>query len=161
MPAAGKVDGADELLSSPRNSKSARNTRVVKVAGGNNASWQPPDGSMIAGLAALARRALRSDSLFDSLIRPKEVARETGGKYSICMARRYSIRYIGDVLEYGHSIWASCPSCDRHAQLNLRVVIERHGPMLALEEVRGRVRCTKCGRRTGSIRVVYRGDGGR
>lgn len=64
------------------------------------------------------------------------------------MPRRYRIRYISDLLEFGHSLWASCPACRRSVQLDIRAVIARVGPMLTINELRERVRCTRCGQHT-------------
>lgn len=48
---------------------------------------------------------------------------------------------------------ALCRRCKRQAPLDPRQLVRRFGELVTLNEVRARVRCTRCGERTRVVRV--------
>jgi len=46
-------------------------------------------------------------------------------------------------------------------QLNIAQLVRIYGPETTVEDIRRRLVCTACGRRTENLRLVYRGPGGR
>lgn len=55
-------------------------------------------------------------------------------------------------------LYAVCSDCRRMERLPLKQMIDRLGSNLTIDEVRRRLRCCECGRRTGDIRIVYVGE---
>jgi hypothetical protein len=60
---------------------------------------------------------------------------------------------IGD-LAPGCSIYAFCDPCQHSAKLNLTRLKLKYGPGLLLDDLKGRVTRSRCGRRTAEIRLV-------
>jgi hypothetical protein len=50
---------------------------------------------------------------------------------------------------------AFCEPCDRFSTLNTRSLIARFGPRLTLDELKARLCCARCGKRSRTIRIVY------
>jgi ribosomal protein L37E len=57
-------------------------------------------------------------------------------------------------------LYAVCIECGRMERLDLPPMIERLGEAATVADVRARVRCRDCGRRTNDIRIVYVGPCG-
>ncbi len=58
-------------------------------------------------------------------------------------------------------VYGVCTDCRRMEQLPLAELMDTYGPTFTLIEVRRRVKCRKCGRLTGQIRIIYVGEGGK
>ena len=54
-------------------------------------------------------------------------------------------------------VYALCVPCGRMETVDLHQAISRLGADSTVSELRTRVRCRKCGRRTEDVRVVYVG----
>jgi bacterioferritin-associated ferredoxin len=74
--------------------------------------------------------------------------------YIRTVTRPPSIQTLAD-LHYTQRVYASCGPCQRAVALDVRQLIERHGPLLTIDEVRRRIKCARCGKRTHDIRIVY------
>ena len=57
-------------------------------------------------------------------------------------------------------LYAVCIECGRMQRLDLAAAIERLGGTATVADVRARVRCNACNRRTRDIRIVYVGENG-
>jgi len=57
-------------------------------------------------------------------------------------------------LTRGHRLYGHCAKCGRTKVLDVNQLEQRFGPFFTLDEVRARVRCTKCKRRTNELRLV-------
>ena len=57
-------------------------------------------------------------------------------------------------------LYAVCGACRRMARIDVFRMLETLGPRATTEDVRLRVRCRACSRRTGDIRIVYAGPCG-
>ncbi|HEX5047614.1 MAG TPA: hypothetical protein VFX89_10870 [Gammaproteobacteria bacterium] len=53
----------------------------------------------------------------------------------------------------GQSLWAVCASCDRRTRLDVAALVEEHGAFLTLRELAKRVKCRRCGKRSGRIEL--------
>jgi hypothetical protein len=73
---------------------------------------------------------------------------------------RKMLRFVSDYHDAGHRLYGTCNYCRRSMALDLRHVMRRYGPMLTIEELRGRLRCHRCGR-AGDVRVVLNSHDGR
>jgi len=62
-------------------------------------------------------------------------------------------KFLAD-LGRGHRLYASCPKCRRTKVLDVNKLEQRFGPFFTLDEVRARVRCTKCRQRTQTLRLL-------
>jgi hypothetical protein len=62
-------------------------------------------------------------------------------------------------LEKRFELYAICIGCRRMERLDITRLIGRFGTDCTVMEVRARVRCKSCGKRTGDIRIAY-GSGG-
>jgi hypothetical protein len=62
-------------------------------------------------------------------------------------------RFLAD-LDRGHRLYAHCPKCKRTKVLDVAKLEQQCGPFATLDEVRKRVRCTECKRRTNELRLV-------
>jgi len=62
-------------------------------------------------------------------------------------------KFLAD-LTRGHRLYGHCPKCGRTKVLDVNKLEQRFGPFFTLDEVRARVRCTKCRRRTNELRLV-------
>jgi hypothetical protein len=54
-------------------------------------------------------------------------------------------------------VYAVCVPCGRMHALDLETLVARHGADATVANVRDRVRCRACGRRSHDIRIVYVG----
>lgn len=54
-------------------------------------------------------------------------------------------------------IYAVCVPCGRMERVDLDAAVERLGPTASVADLRRRVRCRVCLRRTGDVRLVYVG----
>ncbi|MEZ5559930.1 MAG: hypothetical protein R3E86_15465 [Pseudomonadales bacterium] len=54
-------------------------------------------------------------------------------------------------------VYALCVSCDRMEPLPLPAIIAQAGPDITIADLRQRLRCRHCGRRSRDLRVVYVG----
>ncbi len=57
-------------------------------------------------------------------------------------------------------LYAVCIRCKRMVRLDTRRLIQTVGEHCSIDEVRERVRCRTCGRRTRDIRLIYAGPCG-
>ena len=57
-------------------------------------------------------------------------------------------------------IYGLCIPCGRMEALPLADIIYQEGPDITLQDLRGRLRCRCCGRRSEDLRVVYVGREG-
>ena len=57
-------------------------------------------------------------------------------------------------------LYAVCVPCRRMVELPVKELCRQLGAQAAVAEVRGRVRCKQCARRTHDIRIVYVGPDG-
>jgi len=57
-------------------------------------------------------------------------------------------------------LYAVCGSCRRMARIDVHRLAQQLGGQSTTDEVRARVRCRACGRRTHDIRIVYAGPCG-
>ena len=73
---------------------------------------------------------------------------------------RKLLRFVSDYYDAGHKVYGTCSHCVRSMALDLPNVMRRYGPMLTIEELRGRLRCHRCGR-TGDVRIVLNSHDGR
>ncbi|MDH3642164.1 MAG: hypothetical protein OES38_08720 [Gammaproteobacteria bacterium] len=55
------------------------------------------------------------------------------------------------------TLYAVCVGCARMEPLSAERLKEELGPDTLLEDVRKRLRCQRCGERSGDIRIVYVG----
>lgn len=62
-------------------------------------------------------------------------------------------KFLAD-LGRGHRLYAHCPNCKRTKVLDIDKLERQFGPFFTLDEVRKRVRCTKCRQRTQTLRLV-------
>src|SRR6185503_5091705 len=91
--------------------------------------------------------------------RPAAALLNTGHPYSIrarvaAMARRTpDPKFLADLVR-GHRLYANCPKCKRTKLLDVDKIERRFGPFFTLDEVRQRVRCTKCRKRTQTLRLL-------
>jgi hypothetical protein len=67
---------------------------------------------------------------------------------------------LTDLLE-SFRVYALCVPCGRMEAVSLTAALERLGPTSTVADLRARVRCRGCGRRTCDVRVVYVGPEGR
>lgn len=67
---------------------------------------------------------------------------------------------LGELLE-SFKVYAVCVPCSRMEAVDLRAAVERLGATATVADLRARVRCRGCGRRTRDIRVVYVGPADR
>lgn len=58
-------------------------------------------------------------------------------------------------------LYAVCEDCHRVALVDLPALIEQEGDAYPIDRVRMRLKCTECGQRSQSIRIVYVGPEGR
>jgi hypothetical protein len=63
---------------------------------------------------------------------------------------------LSDLLET-FRVYALCIPCGRMEAVDLPAAIDRLGEQSTAGDLRQRVRCRSCGRRTGEIRVIYVG----
>ena len=63
---------------------------------------------------------------------------------------------LGELIQ-SFQLYAVCEPCQRVREVDVATLIERHGAQLPIQDVRGRLRCTACGARTGGVRIVYVG----
>ena len=61
---------------------------------------------------------------------------------------------LGD-LKYSQRIYAHCEGCKRSVPLDVRLLVERYGARLTIAQLRRRVKCGDCGKRTGDIRIMF------
>ena len=57
-------------------------------------------------------------------------------------------------------LYGLCTMCKRMPQLNIAQLIRVFGAQTSINDIRKRLVCNRCGRRTENIRVVYRGPSG-
>ena len=50
-------------------------------------------------------------------------------------------------------LYAVCEPCRRQTLLDPRELVRRFGELVTLNEIRARVRCKRCWKRTGTVRV--------
>ena len=62
-------------------------------------------------------------------------------------------KFLADLVR-GHRLYANCPKCKRTKLLDVDSLERRFGPFFTLDEVRQRVRCTKCRKRTQTLRLL-------
>jgi hypothetical protein len=62
-------------------------------------------------------------------------------------------KFLAD-LGRGHRLYGHCADCKRTKMLDVNKLELRFGPFFTLDDVRKRVRCTKCRRRTQQLRLV-------
>jgi hypothetical protein len=62
-------------------------------------------------------------------------------------------KFLAD-LGRGHRLYANCPTCKRTKLLEVDKLAQRFGPFFTLDEVRVCVRCTKCRKRTQTLRLL-------
>jgi hypothetical protein len=62
-------------------------------------------------------------------------------------------KFLAD-LGRGHRLYAQCASCKRTKRLDIDKLEQRFGPFFTLDEVRKRLRCTKCRQRTRTLRLL-------
>jgi hypothetical protein len=62
-------------------------------------------------------------------------------------------KFLADVGR-GHRLYAYCPACRRIKLLDVDKLERRFGPFFTIDEVRKRVRCTKCRQRTATLRLL-------
>ena len=75
-------------------------------------------------------------------------------RYSATMVRwNPEPKFLAD-LTRGHRIYGHCSKCRRTKVLDVNKLEKRFGPFFTLDEVRARVRCTQCKRRTNELRLV-------
>ena len=70
------------------------------------------------------------------------------------------MKTLGDLLER-FQLYAVCTDCERMERLPIPMLIEQFGAALSIDEVRRRLRCQGCRKRTGDIRIVYVGEQGK
>lgn len=70
--------------------------------------------------------------------------------------RPVAITTLGD-LGKRQLLYAYCNSCRHSRQLDLKALCERYGPQLSLEDLRSRLRCTRCGVRRSEVLHVWHG----
>lgn len=61
---------------------------------------------------------------------------------------------LGEMLK-SFRLYAVCSACDRMVQLDVASLAALVGRDVTVQEVRRRVRCKQCGRRTRDIRIVF------
>jgi hypothetical protein len=62
-------------------------------------------------------------------------------------------KFLAD-LDRGHRLYGHCSKCKRTKVLDVAKLEQLCGPFATQEEVRKRVRCTTCKRRTNELRLV-------
>jgi hypothetical protein len=62
-------------------------------------------------------------------------------------------KFLAD-LRLGHRLFAHCPTCKRAVPLDVAKLEAKCGPYATLDEVRKRLRCTKCRQYTQKLRLV-------
>jgi hypothetical protein len=62
-------------------------------------------------------------------------------------------KFLAD-LGRGHRLYGHCADCKRTKVLDVNKLEQRFGPFFTIDDVRARVRCTKCRRRTQQLRLV-------
>jgi hypothetical protein len=60
-------------------------------------------------------------------------------------------------LKESFQIYAVCVDCQRMSPMNLDMLIERFGEQFPVTDLRAKVRCSSCERRTQDLRIVYVG----
>jgi transcription elongation factor Elf1 len=58
-------------------------------------------------------------------------------------------------LKYTQKLYAHCGPCGRSVPLDVTRLIERYGPTLTVQTLRKRITCSRCGRRTSDVRIIY------
>jgi hypothetical protein len=53
-----------------------------------------------------------------------------------------------------HRLYAACVPCRRIVELNVEALIAAYGEAYRLDDLRKRLRCGECDRRTGDVRVA-------
>ena len=82
-----------------------------------------------------------------------------------CIHVQYWLSYfpmqtLGD-LARAFKLYAVCDPCARTVALDLQRLMQEQGDQCSLQQIKARVRCRQCGRRTADIRIVYVGPCGR
>jgi hypothetical protein len=62
-------------------------------------------------------------------------------------------KFLAD-LGRGHRLYGHCANCKRTQMLDVDKLEQRFGPFFTIDDIRKRVRCTKCKRRTQQLRLV-------
>jgi hypothetical protein len=60
-------------------------------------------------------------------------------------------------LQRSFRVYAVCAPCGRMEPLPVRELLDRFGAAVTLTEIRLRLRCKVCGKRSGDLRIVYVG----
>ena len=68
------------------------------------------------------------------------------------MRRLAEPKYLRELLN-AQRLYAVCQPCRRRVLLDVRQLERRFGELVTLNAIRARVRCTRCGRRTTTVRI--------
>jgi ribosomal protein L37E len=68
------------------------------------------------------------------------------------MRQFFEPKYVRE-LANAQRLVAVCEPCGRRALLSPRALERRFGELVTLNDIRARVRCTRCGKRTKAVRV--------
>ncbi len=63
-----------------------------------------------------------------------------------------------DELRRSFALYAVCPPCGRMQRLDIERLVAYFGPQTRIDQVRKRLRCHECGRRSQNIRIVFTGQ---
>lgn len=66
------------------------------------------------------------------------------------------VNTLGDLRETFH-LYAVCSDCRRVVALDICELVKKYGPMMAVRDIKARLTCGQCGKRTRDIRFVYSG----
>jgi hypothetical protein len=62
-------------------------------------------------------------------------------------------KFLADIGR-GHRLYGHCSACGRTKLLDVNALERRFGPYCTIDEIRKRVCCTRCKRRTQTLRLV-------
>ena len=67
-----------------------------------------------------------------------------------------TIRTLGDVLaSQGYTLWANCGRCSRGVTLDPQKLAATYGADLKIAQLKRRLKCSQCGRRTSSVTLGF------
>jgi hypothetical protein len=67
-----------------------------------------------------------------------------------------AIRTLGDVLaSQGYTLWANCGRCVRSVKLDPQELAATYGADLKIAQLKRRLKCAQCGRRTSSVTLGF------
>lgn len=76
------------------------------------------------------------------------------------MTRGITLETLGDLIDGGHTIWATCSSCRHSAKLDLHAIAELKGRDWVTINKRWPVKCSACGGRRTTVTLIVAGTPG-